>query len=308
MVLALVLAEIVARLASSTFSPQRWTELEQFSSVREGSAFVIDPEMGFRPVLGYREHEGREVYSRYGTIKNEYSLRKPPGIRRVLFLGDSVTARGAIVKALREVYGDQGIEYWNAGVESFNTRQEVEFYRRFNFQIDPDQVVLTLHINDFQVTPVAFVDEDGLLKVYSPNRSLTGWQRFLFHHSALYRHFQALLLTQNEPFVEAATEVRNALRQLQGLLGDEVRLDVLIFPVLKQGEEWTQREQRAGQAALEICQDLQLQCFDLTPLMFQRLEAGKAVRQRPKDIWHPNEDFAREIAAYLHNEGLLAPF
>ena len=128
-------------------------ELPQFrQSASKGLSFVVDPSFGFRPVLG----DG--PYTRFGTLANDYAAAKPPGVNRLLFIGDSVTHRGQIVEALRAVYGSQKYEYWNAGVESFNTVQEVEYYKRFNRAINPDHVILTLHLN---ATP-AF-REDGTL-------------------------------------------------------------------------------------------------------------------------------------------------
>src|SRR5262249_23296537 len=110
------------------------SELTQFRYGGPGglSTFVIDPTFGFRPVLG----EG--PYTRFGTLANDYAAAKPPGVQRLLFIGDSVTHRGLIVDALRAEYGAQQYEYWNAGVEAFNTVQEVEYYRRFNRPIHPD--------------------------------------------------------------------------------------------------------------------------------------------------------------------------
>src|SRR5215470_5751475 len=62
-------------------------ELTQF---RQGGAdstvwAVVDPHFGFRPVLG----EG--LYTHFGTLANGYAAAKPPGVSRLLFIGDSVT-------------------------------------------------------------------------------------------------------------------------------------------------------------------------------------------------------------------------
>jgi hypothetical protein len=118
------------------------------------STFVIDPDFGFRPILPSGS------YTRFGTLANGYAEAKRPGVTRLLFIGDSVTRRGHIVEALKSHYGSQEYEYWNAGVESFNTVQEVEYYRRFNRAIQPDHVILTFHLNDFETTPVWFREAD----------------------------------------------------------------------------------------------------------------------------------------------------
>ncbi len=52
-------------------------------------------------------------------------------MQRVLFLGDSVTARGGIIAELASLYGNEQFEYWNAGVESYDTCQEVRYFERY---------------------------------------------------------------------------------------------------------------------------------------------------------------------------------
>lgn len=76
--------------------------------------FTVDPDFGFRPILG------NEFYNIYGTKINNYKIDKKPGIRRLLFMGDSVIDHGKFIRALKDVYGEEKFEYWNAGVGSFN--------------------------------------------------------------------------------------------------------------------------------------------------------------------------------------------
>ena len=44
---------------------------------------------------------GEGPYTRFGTLANGYAEAKVPGVRRLLFLGDSVTHRGHLIDALR---------------------------------------------------------------------------------------------------------------------------------------------------------------------------------------------------------------
>jgi hypothetical protein len=80
----------------------------------------------------------------------------------------------------------QRLEYWNAGVESFNTVQEVALYRGYNTAIETDHVVLTFHMNDLETTPVAFLDEAGRLVVYALHQPATRVNAWLFEMSYLY--------------------------------------------------------------------------------------------------------------------------
>ena len=155
--LSVLAVEVVFRVTRPQRAFRAASELENFRLNPEDLTrhFEIDPGFGFRPILG------GELYSEYGTRANEYVIEQPTDKTRLLFLGDSVTARGHIVEAIRDLYGDERYEYWNAGVESFNTVQEVNYYRRYNAAVMPDHVILTFHLNDFGTTPIAFMNREA---------------------------------------------------------------------------------------------------------------------------------------------------
>ena len=117
----------------------------------------VDDELGYMPLL----EEGS--YSSYGTKVNNYSLSKPLSVKRILFVGDSVTEEALIIENLKKLYGEEHYEYWNAGVRGFNTHQELIFYKRYNKRIRPDHVILTFHLNDFTTTPVVFLNKEDRL-------------------------------------------------------------------------------------------------------------------------------------------------
>jgi hypothetical protein len=262
------------------------------------SSYVVDEEMGFRPILGTTH------YSRWGTIHNGYRFAKQPGVQRVLFLGDSVTARGKIIVALRGRY-PSGFEFWNAGVESFNTRQEVEFYRRYNAPLDPDHVVLTFHLNDFETTPVAFLDEHGELAIYAPDLPIRRASRALYENLHLARMFVQLTTNASAAKEEAADAIRTALLDLQGLLGEERRFTVLVFPILEPPETWRKTDTWAHARILAILGELGIRHFDLLPVLRSALADGVDVQETPGDPWHPSAAYGRRIAAHLFREGLL---
>jgi hypothetical protein len=279
----------------------------ELANFREGGArvrgsFELDPEMGFRPALG------RGPYSRFGTLGDEYPETKTPGVVRVLFAGDSVTARGRIVDALRDRYGDARYEYWNAGVESFNTVQEVRFYERYNRALHPDQVVLTFHLNDFETTPVAFVDGDDRLVVYAPSWPLRRPNRWLFRHSLAYRAWLGLTNPGPRDRSAVSREVEDALRRLRDLVSaDGGRLSVVVLPLLKPLDEWTSDELSRRSAIAAILRDLGIRSFDLVPVLEEVLaRGGVRITETPDDVWHPSDAVARAFAARLQEQGLLA--
>lgn len=299
-ILGLVGAEIILR----TFLPYKafhgGSELTEFREGGKGISemITIDDRLGYRPRLGSAQ------YSEYGTYYNAYPLEKRKGVSRVLFAGDSVTARGRIVAAFRELYGDQAYEYWNAGVEGYNTVQEVTYYKLFNHQIHPDHIVLEFHINDFETTPIAFLNRDGQPVVYAPNRSTREINGYLFQHVSLYRLYVGLTSPRDKTFPAIASEVREALKKFQEL-ARPARFTVLIFPILLPYQQWDQRDQRAYEEIKRILADLNIRSFDLKPLADAAAQEGINLQESPGDTWHPSDSLAKYFAARLKRSNVL---
>src|SRR6266446_7603445 len=238
------------------------------------STFVVDPDFGFRPVLG----EG--PYTRFGTLANGYAEAKVPGVRRLLFLGDSVTHRGHIIDALMAEYGSPGYEYWNAGVESFNTVQEVAYYKRFNRPIRPDHVILTFHLNDFETTPIAFRDADGTLVVFAPNWPVRRLNPWLFQHSYTYRYWLGLVTPKKTARAEIMAEVRASLADLERVVAvDGARLTVLVLPILRPVSDWKPEYREYRRLILGLLESLRIRHFDLLEPLQEALAAGAVMTE-----------------------------
>jgi hypothetical protein len=262
-------------------------------------AFTLDPDIGFRP-----RFDGG-FYNEYGTRTNRYSLEKRAGITRLLFIGDSVTHRGNLVKALRALYGNEAFEYWNAGVESFNTKQEVEFYKRFNAKIRPDHVILTFHPNDFVATPVAFWDNDNRLVLCSFKKSARRVSPWLFKRSYLYRFLLGLSVSRTSQ-VGIADEVRASLIDLGNTLQqDEISLTVLVLPFLRAYEEWPQWEVRKRAVILGILTELGIRRFDLLEVLREAIAEGVGIYEHPGDILHPSQALCDRFASHLFKAHVL---
>jgi hypothetical protein len=256
---------------------------------------ALDEELGFMPRVGENEY-----YGLYGCLPNQYDVNDRGGRRRLLFIGDSVTHRGKIVDALREIYGDEHYEYWNAGVESFNTVQELALYRRYNHRIRPDHVILTFHNNDFLQTPVAYRHE-GQLHLGVP---LTGSSsRWLLKNSALYRTY--VLLTTSRTLVETE-DVEQSLTELKRAVEEDgAKLSVVLLPIIAPSEKWKGLERESRDYSLQILTALELPVFDLLGTLDKALSDGVEVDEIPGDIWHPSQELADRFAEYLAAEGLL---
>jgi len=97
----------------------------------------------------------------------ETSLEKPRGIKRILFVGDSITLGGRLLekdiyvnkveKKLSENYPNQ-FEVLNAGVGDTGLAEELDFFKKVGINTQPDFVVLCWYLNDGRPT-VGFPEE-----------------------------------------------------------------------------------------------------------------------------------------------------
>ena len=297
---SLFMAEMALRMLRPQATFGAGEQLPQMLNYREEDGrLTIDPEFGFRPTLGNR------YYSRYGTLIPGYANEMRPDSTRLLFVGDSVTQRGRIVRALRALYGTEKFEYWNAGVGSFNTLQEVKFYRMYNSAIEPNHVILTFHPNDFETTPVAFYHE-GWMVAYAPSQPLRGLSPWLFGRSHLYRLIVGLSLSRGEGRAAIEGEVRASLRELRDRLErDGIAFSVIVHPYLLHSRTWSQDMKRRRALILEILTDLRIQHYDLLAVSDEAIREGVQVQESPGDSWHPSDAAAAHFARYLYGRGLV---
>jgi len=101
----------------------------------------------------------------HGLRDREFSLEKPPGVYRIMVLGDSTTFGWGVsmddtaskilereLNALR-IPGYERFEVMNAGVGNYDTVQEVTYYRTRGIEFHPDMVILVFFINDPEPVP-----------------------------------------------------------------------------------------------------------------------------------------------------------
>jgi hypothetical protein len=305
LVVGVAIAEVSLRELKPYATFGAGIDMMQFRMIPDiTKVYTVDPDFGFRPLLG------NQVYSEYGTMVNDYRLAKREGVKRLLFLGDSVTARGELVNAFAEHCGEEHYEYWNAGVESFNTLQEVRFYAAYNRRINPDQVILTFHNNDFQTTPIAFREGQRMV-VYAPGMTQQNLSPWLFRHSSVYRVYLGARLSltrQREPVGKGIVdEVRKSLAELSELTaGDGARLSVILLPIFKPVSQWSEVESESRKQSLEILRELGIEHYDLMDVLLQTMADGIAVQYKPGDTWHPSAEAASLFVESLVDSGLLS--
>lgn len=133
--------------------------------VSDARRFHIAPHARWRHVYSSDpdEYFGPDAAVRYesnsqGLRERELPLAKPRGMFRIAALGDSFTLGEGVHWAdawpqqletiLRDRHGSDQIEVINAGVNAYDTRQEVEHYRRTVRSYDPDMVIIAMVWND----------------------------------------------------------------------------------------------------------------------------------------------------------------
>lgn len=259
------------------------------------ASFQPDDECGYLPKFG-------DDFGAQGCHANEYPLPKTPGRKRVLFLGDSVTSRARIVNGLRQRHGP-GVEYWNAGVEGFNTSQEVSLYRRYNRKIRPDLVILCFHNNDFIQTPLVY-REQGKLHILTPYHDRQSINLFLFENSYLYRCYVGR--GSDRDHAEKAAKMRRDLAELLGLVRqDGAELRLVLLPLMKSLKEYDWGENWSRDQIRTIADELRLPVYDLIPAMDRALTEGVSTEEVEGDYWHPNAWAADRLAEELIRQRLL---
>ncbi len=294
-VVGLLLSETTLRLLFPSSPMGTGYELEWFRKRPTGKTQIMTPdrELGFRPVL-----DG-SAYNRDGILVPSSVLSVDPSARKILFVGDSVTSRGRIIRALaRHVHSDH-VTYLNGGVESYNVVQEVEFFFRYQSRLRIDQIVHLLHTNDLQYTPIAFFDDDDVLNVFAMNTDRRGVNPWLFQHSYLYR----LVVAATFPKVGMDGLVAQTRASLQRMRDEThrrgINYTVALFPIVSPPNQWTDFDRQSRDTLLKICADLGIEVVDLLPAMRSMYAAGIDPREAPGDYWHPNDRFADAVSEAL---------
>ena len=243
----------------------------------------------------------------------EFSIRKPAGTVRFVFLGDSVTFGEGVkdgdtfVERLRSLVASRGlypgrhVEALNLGVGGFNTVQEAALLRQFGLVLSPDRVFVAYCLNDAErllyrqaeggawerrhrPEDIGLPEVPALIGVLKLTR--LGW--LAWHRPALTKrtveHYR-LLYRDGSP---GWARTREALGEISRLCRErEVPVAVLVFPVffnLGSGYPFLHIHRQVCAAA----EDLGMDCIDLLPAF-----AGSS----GPELWvHPSDQHPNEIA------------
>lgn len=243
-VMVALLLELSLRVVyyrSLDFSMEMWKYAVQLKHE------VPDPNLRFmhKP----NEHAflmGHEVtINSHGQRDREYSLAKPPGVYRILMLGDSTTfgwgdaqdetSAKILERQLNALHvpGYDRFEVMNAGVGNYDTVQEVTYYKKYGQYFNPDMVILGYFINDPEPVPsenhIPLISRSYLV-AYVTNR-YDGVLRRLGARPD-WKTYYASLYDDDKPGFQAC---RNALRDLAATTrANHTQLIVALIPELHQ--------------------------------------------------------------------------
>ncbi|MBT3295584.1 MAG: hypothetical protein HN383_09955 [Verrucomicrobia bacterium] len=271
------------------------------------------------PILGYElkpdyynpspDHDFTcERINAHGQRDIERTIAKPPGVRRVILLGDSIVESTEISdvndvmnRELEKLYPDGKTEVLNFGVGGYCTLAEVELLRVKGLKFEPDIVIVVFFWNDFENFNSSIVEALADKDVPSPAF------RALFARSHLFR---ATLVSagwtsfgmRRDPVVRNKTAIGSnnvvqglaLLRRLADIYG--FRPAVAVWPVFEDDAITEIPFMPDGTTLIvePLARAVGIPCFRLAPAFRQHYAATK-LGNGPKlaytvgDGWHPNE-------------------
>jgi hypothetical protein len=152
-VLAFILGIVALELGLTVFHPIPF-------SIESNMYFVADPYTGFRLKPGGVGHFQLGIPADANSQDNrdvDVPLKKPPGVFRILVVGDSFTV-GANVrqeeaypkvleKRLQSAYGPQ-IQVVNAGVGGWDPLQYAQYYEHYGYRFEPDLILIGFFVGN----------------------------------------------------------------------------------------------------------------------------------------------------------------
>lgn len=239
-------------------------------------------------------YDGLWKHNVFGIRSPYERTAKPPGVYRIVVLGDSYTWGDKIAqtdstwparleRTLRTARGDTAIEVINMGERGFTTANEAEELRRIGWQFDPDLVVVQFLANDALPSRRDFGHEDVDWLVPShallPSRFTTGTvansalfafmeRQYNTLRAGGHQDYEALPSTVEPGFI-GWQQLRDGLREMaDSAHARRVPIVLAIFPLFIPGH-WTATTYpvRALQdkVAREATRD-GFRVFDLTPV------------------------------------------
>jgi lysophospholipase L1-like esterase len=195
-VLTFFLLEIGARLwLDYMATPAQYDRLVLYTSIKPANfVFTPHPYLSYYPTPNYRK--GQTSHNSLGYRGDEFPLKKPDGVYRIVVLGGSSTYDVSIEnnadtftaqleKQLKEKYGYKNVQVINAGVPGYNSWELLTNLEFRVLDLNPDLVLIYEAVNDVHarlVEPSVYRSDDlGRRQAWQAPRVA------LWEHSALLR-------------------------------------------------------------------------------------------------------------------------
>ncbi len=246
-----------------------------------------------------------EDYNSEGLRDHERTVEKPPGVRRVICLGDSTTlgwgirpqeAYPQVLEDLLESMGER-VEVFNVALGGWSTRQERIAYERIARRYHPDVVLLGICLNDIPELQNNLTRPPALVAALHRRSALV--RRLVRAHGREIADVEELFSKKDSPKVhEAFDRLFAEVRRLR----DEVRTDgagfaLLVFPFRLQVVPGAPPP-TAQQTIADFCKREVIPCLDLLPAL---REAGPDAFI---DYDHFSRTGARLVAERILSSGL----
>ncbi len=286
---------------------------------------------------GYFDSDGSVLceINAHGLRGADCQKEKPPGTFRILGIGDSFTFGVGVREEdtfLRRIetqlnenrVSPPAFEVLNAGVQGYNTRDEVTHLEHQWLDFDPDLILIGFYLND-AYSDHTFLNMGQALGIYQEKPEGLARISYLIdlgqhtYHArqmrqrmdAYYRqHFfmdaQEFLEQPGEAMVDWGVS-RNALEHAVALASErDIAIALVIFPELHE-LEGTYPFEDIHRLVIETCNRLGLPVIDLLPTF--RGHQDESLWVHPSDH-HPNEVAHRlaatAIVSFLEEQGLLS--
>jgi lysophospholipase L1-like esterase len=281
--------------------------------------YIADPHVAYRMAPGSSGSSAFGIPYRInaaGLRNKEIAMPKPPGVFRVLVLGDSITLGyglpedSAYPRVLERLIGSERVEVINAGAVGYHVQDFVAYLEHYGRQLEPDLVVCAFTHSDVD-PPQKLVIRGGVGYEATDNvRVIPPFAKKVLRRSRLYlaigRARWAMGSKPREPSEEARNaafakvwpDVQKNLRRL-GELCEERHIPLLMPYLPVQLETFNGVEYPA---LLERFATLDLPNYKFVNL--QPLFAGEKQTQLflPMDPAHPNARGHAMIARAIADE------
>ncbi len=152
--------------------------------------YIADDMAGFYPACNQNVYRlgGRVITNEFGMRAPSYTREKPPGVFRILMLGDSTLYGGQYLnqdelyarlleRKLRQERPGQEIQVFNMGVNGWGPFNELGFVQKFG-TFDADVCVLCLPVDDFR-RPKIHMWDTPYFRASAPPR--LAYEEVLYH-------------------------------------------------------------------------------------------------------------------------------